>query len=630
VDTLCERGILGAVLAILIWGPLMYGAVPISPGSDQPPHMYGLLGIQGLAALALVLWAVRFYTQRPFRLLWPPVCWGVAAFVAYAIVRCQFVEVEYMGRRELGSVILYGALFFVILNNLTRRESATVVAMVLIVMGLGESLFAFYQFTSHDPRIWQYIKPAANAVRGSGTFINPDNFAGFAEMILPLALAYTVMGRLPATVKVLVGYSGLVMMAGVFVSESRGGNVAMAATLAFFCVVLLFQRDYRRRGMLALVMLALAGMALFQHFGKVAERMDAAGGLAARGDGRVFYWDVAERVFHEHLLWGAGPGQFRYQYPRFAAVWGQPNPLNAHNDYLNTLCEWGLAGFGLILVTMGLLYGGVWRVWPYVRRKSNELGRRNSSKAAFVLGASLGLMSILIHSAVDFNMRIPANAILAITMMALLSAHWRFRTEGYWVNPGKVGRTLLAATVLGAAGCLGAQGVRSGREFHWIERGLSEKVSWDQAVAALKKAHEIEPRNYLTQYELGMFYRVRAWQGGPDNEALATEAMKWFEGAMNLNPLDAWSPMWYGMCLDWLDRPNEASAYFVRALELRPNNATVYFYMGWHCMDMGNYPLAGHWFEFALQMHPPSDQAAEYLQVVRDRMAAGAKEAPGR
>jgi len=63
---------------------------------------------------------------------------------------------------------------------------------------------------------------------------------------------------------------------------------------------------------------------------------------------------------------------------------------------------------------------------------------------------------------------------------------------------------------------------------------------------------------------------------------------------------------------------------------LRPNNATVYFYMGWHCMDMGNYPLAGHWFEFALQMHPPSDQAAEYLQVVRDRMAAGAKEAPGR
>jgi hypothetical protein len=118
--------------------------------------------------------------------------------------------------------------------------------------GVLELLWALYQFASHNGRVWEMHKPPGYAMRGSGSFINPNNFAGFAEMILPLALTYTVMARLSPVAKVLMGYSGLVMMAGVVVSESRGGNVAMVATLTVFCVVLLFQRDYWRRGVVAL------------------------------------------------------------------------------------------------------------------------------------------------------------------------------------------------------------------------------------------------------------------------------------------------------------------------------------------------------------------------------------------
>ena len=141
VDRVCERGILGAVLAILVWGPLAYGAVRVNPDSAEVPHLYGLLVIQGLTALAVVLWAARFFTQRPFRLLWPPICWAVLAFVLYAIVRCQMAELEYAARQNLQCVILYGALFFVIVNNFNRRESATTAALVLIAVGLGGVAF---------------------------------------------------------------------------------------------------------------------------------------------------------------------------------------------------------------------------------------------------------------------------------------------------------------------------------------------------------------------------------------------------------------------------------------------------------------------------------------------------------
>ena len=74
VDRWCERVILWLVLAILVLGPLGYGAVRGNPYTVPVPHIYPLLAIQGLTMLALVFWVVRFYTLRPFWLLWPPIC----------------------------------------------------------------------------------------------------------------------------------------------------------------------------------------------------------------------------------------------------------------------------------------------------------------------------------------------------------------------------------------------------------------------------------------------------------------------------------------------------------------------------------------------------------------------------
>jgi len=624
MDAFCERAILVLVLAILAWGPLAYGAVRVNPDSLEVPHLYGLLVIQGLTVLAAALWAVRLFTQRPFRLLWPPICWAVLAFVLYAFLRCQSAELEYIARQNLLCVVLYGTLFFVIVNNLNRRESATLVAVVLIAVAVGESLFAFYQFTTHYPMVWAVLKPAGYVTRGSGTYVNPNNFAGFVEMVLPLALTYTVLGRFSATKKVLLGYSALVMMAGVVVSQSRGGLTAMGVTLAVLCVALLFQQDYWRRGALAIAALALVGAVLMQQFGKVESRFS--GSLVDEGDARVFYWNAAERVYHEHLAWGAGPGSFRYLYPMSANIYAQLNPLTAHNEYLTTLCEWGLTGFAIVIVALGLVFAGVSRIWPYVKRGSGELGWRNSSRAAFVLGASLGLLSIMVHSVVDFNMQIPANAVTAVSLMALLSAHWRFATERFWVNPGSIGKILLAAAIAGAVCFLGREGLRAGREFYWLERGLNGR-SCNAQVAALQTAHQIEPANFMTDYELGEACRLEAWKGEAGCDDRARQALQWFQRGMALNPYDFENRLGCGMCLDWLDRPKEATRYFVQALLLNPNNSRVQWKFAWHCAVLRNYPLAKLWLERSLYW-VPTPEAKSYLEMVNQKLAEGARGSP--
>ena len=116
-----------------------------------------------------------------------------------------------------------------------------------------------------------------------------------------------------------------------------------------------------------------------------------------------------------------------------------------------------------------------------------------------MLGASLGLLSILIHSVVDFNMQIPANAVTAITLMALLTAHWRFGTERFWVNPGKSENFCWRSVAAGAAGFLGREGAPGGPGILLAGARVERGSRGNRQVAGLKKAQQIEPGNFMTR-----------------------------------------------------------------------------------------------------------------------------------
>src|SRR3954464_13621534 len=77
LDDGCERAILILMLGILALGPLAMGAV------DAPVFLI----IQGLTIGIMLLWGARFWLSARPQLLWPPICWAVAAFALYAIAR---------------------------------------------------------------------------------------------------------------------------------------------------------------------------------------------------------------------------------------------------------------------------------------------------------------------------------------------------------------------------------------------------------------------------------------------------------------------------------------------------------------------------------------------------------------
>src|SRR5688572_26488054 len=180
LDAWCERGILGLVLSILVYSPLATGAV-------RPQDF---LVIQWLTLAILLVWTLRFCINPKHRLLWPPMCWAVLLFMGYAVARYFTADLEYIARQETIRVLLYGFLFFVILNNLHRQETTGIILTVLITIGMAIAAYAVYQFITGSDRVWHFIRPGY-AGRGSGTYICPNHMAGYLEMLLPAGIAYT-------------------------------------------------------------------------------------------------------------------------------------------------------------------------------------------------------------------------------------------------------------------------------------------------------------------------------------------------------------------------------------------------------------------------------------------------------
>jgi hypothetical protein len=336
-------------------------------------------------------------------------------------------------------------------------------------------------------------------------------------------------------------------------------------------------------------------------------------------------WQDALQLWHEDIWWGIGPGHFNYRFGKYRPEIIQVSPDRAHNDYLNTLTDWGVAGVLLIGAAIIVLYVGVFRTAWAVRRSSNTLGEQGSNKRVLVLGASLGMVAILVHSVADFNMHIPANAIMAVTLMAFLTVYWRFATGRYWVVAGPAIKALLTLALVAGGVYLGWQTVRSVRESFWLIQAKNAGEASPEQIAALEKAFSIEPYNGDTARAIGEAFRLQSWQGVEGDQQPALEALEWFKRAVKLNPYDDSSVLRSGMCLDEIDRHDEALAYFKRAVDMDPNSYFNDAYMGWHYVRTGDYAAARPWLVRSHRLEGYDNPVADsYLRIVNDQMMQAA------
>lgn len=119
-------------------------------------------------------------------------------------------------------------------------------------------------------------------------------------------------------------------------------------------------------------------------------------------------------MFSHRPVWGWGLGTFPTVYPAFRSFYTNLFVNEAHNDYAQLLVETGLVGFLLMLWFLVFLYRyglpGTSRRWEF------------RWDGAVSVAALLGCTGILLHSFVDFNLQIPANAAVFYTLCALAAS----------------------------------------------------------------------------------------------------------------------------------------------------------------------------------------------------------------
>lgn len=607
IDLFCERGILGTVLAMLVFGPFATGSTKTSQ----------FLVLLGLGVLLIAFWLVRIWTREQYRFLFPPLGWAVLAFTGYAIWRYTWVDIEYAARLELLQIILYAVLFFAVLDNLTRAESIQILLFSLIALAMLNACYAIFQYFTDSQSVLWYDKPKMYRGRGSGTYICPNHLVGFLEMMLPVALAYTITGRYKPLTKVFLGYAALVMLAGIGVSISRGGYIAVGLSLVVFFVIMLWNRDFRIPSLAILILLLVGGSMFGFRSWQTQKRFES----LEHANIRLKYWQPAMEIWKQEFWFGAGAQHYDWRYRPWRYWQLQGRPMYVHNDYLNTLTEYGTAGGIIVGAGLLLLGWGVVRSWKYVRR-SSDIGSKPSNRSAVVLGCAVGLLAIAFHSFTDFNLHIPANAIIAVTLMAILVSHIRYATEKFWFNPGILGR-LLGTILLGAAATyLTLQVAKFGQQTYLLSKYF-KPMTFEDRVQLLTRAHAIDPMNSAVTLELGELLRKNGWNADEGAEKQIREAIPWFEQGTKLNRWNPYNYMNLGMCYHWLKQPEKATGYFDQAIALDPKGYYMLAMYGWHKLQLGDLPAAEKHLKdsvtFAWNVENPIGKT--YLEIVQRRLA---------
>jgi len=332
--------------------------------------------------------------------------------------------------RALALFAGYSLLFFAVLEGLHGREEVRRFAMAFVILGFAHALGGILWHYKDAGRVYWDSTTRENPF---GPYINRNHFACLMGMTVPLGIGFllsighrrpTAAGNpgshdecaAPAPVaesgpkRLLIGFVVAVMAGALGLSLSRGGLVSTFTAISILAAAVGARR--LTRGHLRMVATAVAGSLVFT-FWLVAQPLFSRLGSVvdpASMESRVWMWADTLRLAADFPLFGAGFGTFAEIYPSYQTALTKFRVSDAHNDWVQLLAEGGLAGTLAVLAVVGV----------YAAAAVKRLVRRRDREAIFLaLGGLGGLLAFLLHSFVEFNAHIPANALWFTVLAAL-------------------------------------------------------------------------------------------------------------------------------------------------------------------------------------------------------------------
>jgi O-antigen ligase len=329
-------------------------------------------------------------------------------------------------------LVTYLTAFYLVLLACEHRDAKKRLVYGLIALGGFEAFYGLVQYLTGWQQIFAYVKKYY-LEDATGTYINRNHFAGLLEMVLPftVALGLHLAGKLRRAAQrseakarsllsapellplVCLLFLAVVIFTALIFSRSRMGILsALASLMAVLALAGSSSLSKRTRGMVAgLFFLGVIGIVAWVGSDPVVMRFEILGQeYTQTGQNRISIWRDTLKLIHQHPLLGTGLGTFSVAYTSVQTAFLNHLVDHAHCDYLEVVSELGVPG-GI------LVFGSIF--WILVRAVRRYRKAEDRFDTAVCLGCIGSITAILVHSLADFNLYIPANALVFTVTLAL-------------------------------------------------------------------------------------------------------------------------------------------------------------------------------------------------------------------
>lgn len=428
-----DRWLFGMLCVLMVWAP-----IPLGSGRAWSAAILNI-GYGGIVlALAWQLARGSLSPAPALRQAWP----ATALFFAIPV----WSAVQLLGVTgpisqdasatlfRLQSSLGYALLFGLCLQLLNSPERLQRLALVIVLSGVFEACYGAIVILGGRSFDILHAHPVNMHVGdATGTFANRNHLAGYLELCLAVGIGLLIASmtgsaesggtwreRTRALLRTLLGAKAMLrllliaMVIGLVMTRSRMGNAAFFGSMGACAAIglLIYRRQSQSMVLLFGSMILIDIFIVSTWFGldKLASRIED---TQTTREGRLEVTRNALVWIQEHWLTGTGAGSFVSVFPAYRDSNVKGFYDFAHNDYLQLLGEYGVIGasfFGLIAAFT------LWTAIQLQRQRQTPLLR------GIGFATMMGLISLLIHSATDFNLYIPSNAALLTVLCAMTFA----------------------------------------------------------------------------------------------------------------------------------------------------------------------------------------------------------------
>jgi O-antigen ligase len=315
-------------------------------------------------------------------------------------------------------------------------------------LGLASALFGILRQVVQSPTSeTPFLLPFLFYGLGYGQFVYHNAFAYLVEMSLALTAGLVLGGAVRRDRIPIYLIIAIIIWTALVLSNSRGGLISLACQAIFLLFVSLswyssrrlaredgkqrawirfFQSSLLMRGLaIALLVGTLMVAVVWMGGDELASRVDDPSQNTVDGLTRPEVWRSTLRLIKENPWTGVGFGAYFLAIPQYRPGPGFTRLEQAHNDYLDLAANGGFVAVAL----------AAWFIAAIIWRASTALRSADIYRRAACLGAVAGMVSIAVHSFVDFGLQVTAIALVFGALVVIAVADRRVESA---VSEGNV------------------------------------------------------------------------------------------------------------------------------------------------------------------------------------------------